>query len=253
MKIFNQENGLEKAYIQVGDLMALTKINVKAIPQTVMQKMLSSRELNEKDFVEFTSPEELNFFSVTDWIIDYRIASKQSREVTEGHIKLLITEINDITYSFADLAEQEIYLKEVLGNEYDMACHRLIQYKQMLDIKDNKEQLTLPLVPDSDSKTIRISTDNVDYSVQRSLSNNRLMFSRADGEKLKERDTAVANICLKIAELHLADTKGEVGEYLGNENFSQKSPDGKYIVSDYNGIIKTTERGNVKVKEKNNN
>ena len=44
MKIFNQENGLEKAYVQVGDLMTLTKINVKAIPQTVMQKILSSRK-----------------------------------------------------------------------------------------------------------------------------------------------------------------------------------------------------------------
>ena len=252
MKIFNQENGIEKVYVQVGDLAILAKINAKTVPQTIMQKTLDNMEMSEKDFIEFTSPEELDFFSATDWIIDYRIASKQPREITEGHTKLLATEISDISYSLDDLAEQEGYLKEVLNCEYEIAYRKLIQYQEIIDIKDQKEELSP--VPDPDSKKIKISTDTTEYIIQRSIDSSKLMLSRVDGKKLSESDNSMismASACLELAKLHLSDTKGEIR--LGNESFTNTSPDGRYLIAEDNNAKKLSAKENVKVKEKNSN
>ena len=78
MKIFNVENGVKKVYVQMNDIMMLTHSDI-SIPASIIEKVFSDvvivNDSNRMNFVEFTQPNEVEYFDYLDWIIDY----KQSR------------------------------------------------------------------------------------------------------------------------------------------------------------------------------
>jgi hypothetical protein len=86
MKIFNNENGLRKVYVQMNDIMRLNQTD-ETIPTSIYEKFFTGifivDESNRMDFVEFSQPEEIEFFESMDWIVDY----KQIRDLSKKGIK----------------------------------------------------------------------------------------------------------------------------------------------------------------------
>lgn len=78
MKIFNVENGKEKVYVQMEDLMFLVHYDLNTgIPASIFDKVFSGGALfvsdhNRFEFVSFDEEHEIAFFKKLDWMVDYK-------------------------------------------------------------------------------------------------------------------------------------------------------------------------------------
>ena len=70
MRIFNIENGTEKVYLQVKDILLLK--NYEFEKPEFIDRLVISEDLDENDFVEFNKQEEVSFFRSLDWFVDFR-------------------------------------------------------------------------------------------------------------------------------------------------------------------------------------
>ena len=81
MKIFNKENGVEKVYVQIDDILTLYKTE-QYMPISIFDKVFSSEltinENNRYDFIEFYDKDEIEFFKAIDWIVDSKKLNKKS-------------------------------------------------------------------------------------------------------------------------------------------------------------------------------
>ena len=81
MKFFNKENGVEKMYVQLDDLLTLYKTE-QYIPISVFDKFflgkITINEYNKFDFIEFYDKDEIEFFKAIDWIVDGKQLNKKN-------------------------------------------------------------------------------------------------------------------------------------------------------------------------------
>ncbi len=76
MKIFNEENGVKKVYVQVNDISVIQEYE-EDMPLYVYDIVLNHEETTiDKNygmgFLEFSRPEEIEYFANCDWILDYK-------------------------------------------------------------------------------------------------------------------------------------------------------------------------------------
>lgn len=83
MKIFNVENGKEKIYVQLNDLIFINKAEIQ-MPTSIYMKVFSNNffilNKNKTEFVSFDEPNEIEYFKGLDFILDYDSYKKLSLE-----------------------------------------------------------------------------------------------------------------------------------------------------------------------------
>lgn len=190
MKIFNEENGVKKVYVQINDIMTLINTDL-SIPGSVFEKVFSDffivNDSNRMDFVEFDKPNEIKYFESLDWIVDY----KEIRDLTEEEIKNKVQDITSkvkrITNRYNSMSENQKYRNHSLVQKHELLDHKINNLVEVLCVKQGLEQIPFPIVPDSDGFSFK-GAENSKYEIRDSLDPNKILLYRKDGKKLSNED-----------------------------------------------------------------
>ena len=197
MKVFNEENGKEKVYVQLNDIMVLTNTN-KPIPASIIDKVFGREMLivdddNRDDFIEFEDPKEIEFFRSIDWIIDY----KKYRNLSEEELKLLIKEnikeANEIATKYNSLSHEEKERNINLYERYNTLSLQNEDINKVYLMKAGKYQPIFPVVPDSNGFSLGCDDPNLPYKFSASLDPNKYLLYRTDEKEIHENDEIPGN------------------------------------------------------------
>ena len=108
MKIFTNN----KAYIQKKDLAYFMRgAEGILVPASIIDKVFGQvfivTDENRYEFVEFSSPEEIEFFKKCDWMVDYNLFDSMTEEEIIEYGYQINAERNKIATSFNELSEEE--------------------------------------------------------------------------------------------------------------------------------------------------
>ena len=162
MKIFNIENGKEKVYIQVSDLITFTRID-RPIPASIYLKAMDYKFQSNKDkynFIEYTEPEEVEFFKTFDYIVDYKEVKYKSIKELQALAKIANDDANEIADLWNELTDEEKRLNKGFTNKYTLLHHKIQDYAFVLWNKQRHIKLNMPIVPDSDAEVVFESNED---------------------------------------------------------------------------------------------
>ena len=108
MKIFVNN----KVYVQKNDLAYLMRgAEGISIPSSIINKVFGKvfivTDENRYEFVEFSSPEEIDFFKKCDWMVDYNLFDGMTENQIVEYGYQINAERNKIATSFNELSEGE--------------------------------------------------------------------------------------------------------------------------------------------------
>lgn len=231
MKIFNKENGKEKVYIQVSDFTTFTKVD-RPIPAGIYWKAMNYKFQSNDDkynFIEYSDPEEVEFFKNFDYIVDYKEVKDKDIKELQALAKIANDEANEISDLWNELTPEEKKLNVALSNKYMLLHHKIQDYAFVLWNKQRHIKLNMPLVPDSDS-TLIINNDNC--NIQSSLEPNILLYYRKDGDNLSDNDINMDLVNSAIATQVLLNEQDN--EYFRDYRINKRmSEDNKYYIVEF--------------------
>lgn len=180
MKIFNIENKKEKVYVRIVDLFYL--LEQDDIPYSIYYK-LDTMDLtccDENEFIEFSEPQEIEFFRQLDWLIDYNKYIKLNKYEIIAERQLIIDELK-ISGDFLDEVKEttKTYYNGLL-NKCEQSGLKLESLDQILAIKKGVSSIHLPLVADSDSLIFSDETD--EYRITKTLDHYKLLVFRKENK-----------------------------------------------------------------------
>ena len=108
MKVFANN----KVYIQKNDLAYFMRgAEGVSVPSSIIDKVFGQvfivTDENRYEFVEFSSPEEIEFFKKCDWMVDYNLFDSMTEEEIIEYGCQINAERNKIATSFNELSEEE--------------------------------------------------------------------------------------------------------------------------------------------------
>ena len=190
MKIFNVENGVNKVYVQMNDMMMLAHSDI-SIPTSIFEKVFSDvvvvNNSNRMDFVEFTQPNEVEFFESLDWIVDYKQIRYLSEEEIKEKVQEIANEMNEIANRFNSMTDEEKRDNQSLIQRHELLDYKMKYLAEILWVKQGRKQMPFPVVPDSDGFSFA-GDDNCEYEIRASLDPNKILLFRKDGKKLSNDD-----------------------------------------------------------------
>ena len=191
MKIFNIENDIKKVYVQKKDLIMLIFCTDLPIPISISIDFLKE-DINPMDFVEFTQPDEIDFFKKLDWIIDY----KQIRNLSEEEIKEkkqeIIHEMIENATKFNSIPANKSYNQSIIQKQ-ELLDYKIKHLSNVLSDIQNNKQLPIPDVPDSDGFSYE-DKDDPSYEVRSSLNPNKILFFRKDRKNISNETVSFSFI-----------------------------------------------------------
>lgn len=235
MKIFNVENGVKKVYVQMNDIMMLTHSDI-SIPASIFEKVFGDvvivNDSNRMDFVEFTQPNEVEYFDSLDWIVDY----KQIRYLSKEEI---MEKRQEIANEMSEIAHRSISMPDENDKDYQSLIQRLeiLEYKikslaEILWVKQGHKQMPFPVVPDSDGFSF-VGDDNCEYEIRASLDPNKILLFRKDGKKLSNDDRipqGLLQMGMSIAIMERNEKNAFAGDY---EMSNSLTEDNQYFVTEF--------------------
>ena len=101
-----------KVYVQKNDLAYFMRgTEGISIPSSIIDKVFGQvfivTDENRYEFVEFSSPEEIDFFKKCDWMVDYNLFDGMTENQIVEYGCQINAEINKIATSFNELPEKE--------------------------------------------------------------------------------------------------------------------------------------------------
>jgi len=101
-----------KVYVQKNDLAYFMRgTEGISIPSSIINKVFGQvfivTDENRYEFVEFSSPEEIDFFKKCDWIVDYNLFDGMTENQIVEYGCQINAERNKIATSFNELPEEE--------------------------------------------------------------------------------------------------------------------------------------------------
>lgn len=211
MKIFNIENGCEKVYVQVEDLIMLNQ-NHASCPSTIYDKMSDYRDWfiepsYKKNYITFDMEEELAYFKKAEWILDYKELRNLSLEELEQRLQEI--EMNLTFLHGVHVADSTTKLRVLLTIE-------MLQYKRdcligYIEARKTGGILYLPVVPDSDGFFYE-QYDTSKFFIKASITPYDLMVLRRDGNSLMESDMIPESL-IKEAIQSFSETYEEIESY----------------------------------------
>ena len=232
MKIFNEEKGTKKVYVQLNDIATLLQ-SYTQIPSYINERITNDNivitDNNLMDFIEFSDPKEIEFFESVDWIIDY----KELRDLSESEFKKkkddIADEMNRIMEGFSVLSDEE---KGRLITVYNLLNYKLMYMCEIERVKKGTYKMPFPVVPDSDGFSF-IGDKDFEYTIKASLDPNKILLFRKDGEKLSPHEqipVGFIQMGMTIAMMEKKDSNVFSGTFEVSHSLSE---DNQYFVTEF--------------------
>ena len=132
MKIFNEENGVKKVYVQVNDLSTIQEFD-EDVPLYMYDVVYGNEDAtidknHGMSFLSFERPEEVEYFKNCDWIFDYKQYRDFSVSQLQDEKEKIQTEIDGIFDSLAGLS-----IEERKAKKQELARIYLLTYKSKIN------------------------------------------------------------------------------------------------------------------------
>ncbi len=235
MKIFNVENGVKKVYVQMNDIMMLTHSD-KPIPASIFEKVFSDvvivNDSNRMDFVEFTQPNEIEYFDFLDWIVDYKQTRYLSKEDIMEKRKEIANEMSEIAHKSISITDENYKDNQSLIKRLELLDYKMKSLGEILWVKQGHKQMPFPVVPDSDGFSF-VGDDNCEYEIRASLDPNKILLFRKDGKKLSNDDRipqGFLQMGMSIAIMERNEKNAFTGDY---EMSNSLTEDNQYFVTEF--------------------
>ena len=234
MKIFNEENGTKKVYVQMKDIMILTKTGIQT-PTSVYEKYCDNSNLeklnNQDEFLEFTQPEEINFFESLEWIIDYKKFRFLSDEKIKEQEKVLADEINK-SYSDNRFTNPGQTNKKYLVQKTILLKYAIQSLEELLMFRKGQKQMPFPIVPDSEGFSL-IGHDTYEHKIKGSLDPNKILLFRKDGKELSIHESISREFLQMGITLAIMD-RNQKKIFIGNyATHNSLSSDNHYFIVEF--------------------
>lgn len=245
MKIFNEENGIEKAYVQLNDIARLLDFG-EAIPVSIMKRFFYSifivNDDNRYTFEEFTEPNEIEFFKELDWVADY----KKYRDMSEKEIMdqgyALGEEMNNVAKEHNDsvgkLTDEELVALEL---KHEALEHKMLSIRDILWIKQGHLNVPIPEVPDVDGFTLTGDSDEFPYVARQGLNPIQFLISRKDGKDLNFSEVIPMGFLQSAQALSITENTNK-NEFFGDFESTNKLSEDKKSLIVTNRIITPEEK-----------
>ena len=190
MKIINVEKNKEKVYVQKNDLGKLFDSDID-IPASIFMKSFDKNIIiddnNRFEYILFDKKEEIEFFKSLDWIVDYKELIKLTEEEIKNIMNEISNEIDEIADKYNSMGEIEKEDNISLYKKCDLLTFKLKSINEILLFKQNKKEIELPLVPNSDG--FSFADDNeCEYEIRESLDPTKNLLFRKDGKPLSNNE-----------------------------------------------------------------
>ena len=235
MKIFNEENGVKKVYVQMNDLMTLINTD-QSIPSSVFEKVFSDvvivNDSNRMDFVEFDKPNDIKYFESIDWIVDYKEIRDLSEEEIKNRGKEIASEMNRIAERYNSLSDDQKYHNQSLIQKHELLDYKMKYLAEILWVKQGHKQMPFPVVPDSDGFSF-VGDAASEYEIRGSLDPYKILLFRKDGKELSSEERipqGFLQMGMSIAIMDLNHYKTFAGGY---ETSNSLSEDKKYLITEF--------------------
>lgn len=146
MKVF--ANG--KVYVQNNDLQYLLRAcDGISIPSSIINKVFGDvfivTDDNRYEFVEFSNPEDVDFFRSCDWIIDYHAFDGMTEEEIINYGSQINDKRNELAEKFNNLPEKEQEkLYEQVSSEVMMLDYKIYSIRDLVWHRQGHLKFTVP-------------------------------------------------------------------------------------------------------------
>ena len=155
MKLFANN----KVYVQKNDLAYFMRgAEGVSIPSSIINKVFGQifivTDDNRYDFVEFSSPEEIEFFKKCDWMVDYNLFDGMTEEEIMEYGCQINTERNKIATSFNELSEAEREKQYMqVSTKIELLEFKMLSVRDILWHKQGYLKFPLPIGTNIDNLT----------------------------------------------------------------------------------------------------
>lgn len=187
MKIFNVENGKEKVYVQMEDIMLLMHYDLNTgIPASIFDKLFSSGAVfvsdhNRFEFVSFDEENEIEFFRNIDWIVDYKEYRTRSFDEMVQAGEDIHSERKDIADRYNAMDEIDRKNNQQLRTQFDLLEEKFKFLPQIVFVNQGHVTMPFPNVVDSDG--FDCGSDET-FDIKSSIDPNKVIISRKDGQPI---------------------------------------------------------------------
>lgn len=141
MKIINGE----KVYVQKNDI----NQSDLPIPASIFMKVFGNGiviidDSNRYEFVEFTTPEEIEFFKSLDWMIDYNEVKDLSEEETIELGQSIAQEKNEIAQKFNSMNPDDRKKNMNMVSQCELLDFKMYSLRDVLWFKQGHISMELP-------------------------------------------------------------------------------------------------------------
>lgn len=240
MKIFNEENGVKKVYVQLNDIMMMMHLD-SLIPSEVFDKVFSDvfivTDENRFEFKEFVEPGTVEFFEGCDWIPDFKQYKNMSFEEFVNDGQEMADEQNEIADKWNAMNVNQRKNNQKLLTRYERLEHKLKSCGEILHTKRGLRVMPFPVVPDSDG--FKVNNDDCIYMAQQGLNPLQVLVFRKDGKAMDRKNEILPVGLIQAAESILINDNLEHNEYFDEiESTRSLSEDNKYFIMTFKIIPK---------------
>lgn len=144
MKIFANN----KVYVQKNDLTYLLH-NAKEIPASIFEKVFNGifivTDDNRYEFIEFSKPEEIEFFKKNEWMVDYNSLDGMTEEQIIEYGIQINKKRNKIAESFNKLSKKEREKQyDEISSQIDLLEFQIMSVRDILWHKQGNLKFDLP-------------------------------------------------------------------------------------------------------------
>lgn len=229
MKITNKINGKEKIYVQKKDIIAICQLNLPVLESIIKMSPIDNfLSGDENDFMEFSKKEEIEYFKLLDFIIDYKKNIKSSPETITKEIHSLIQDERALSRKLKRMTRPERKKNKVLSDRLQMTTHKIGDMIQILQEIEGLNTLNLPLIPDDNSPSYIEDPKSI-YELRDSLDKSSKILYRKDDLMLTPYDRRIKNKVEKVILESISNQaqEGIIKEFKITSNLSK---DNQYLI-----------------------
>lgn len=228
MKIFNEENGIKKVYVQLCDIGMLLHSD-EVVPLSVYKCLKDIRCINEYNrflFVEFTDNNEIEFFKSISWILDFKKYKNLTENKLLDRLQLVEEKMEDIAREYKKQAINEGIRNDELMLKYDCIEYMGATIYNILSWKKGLIDIPFPEVVDNDASYV-IPNDEIPFRAYQGINPCQLIIGRTDGLEMIKEKGIIPEMFFQAAEVMIIENNMENNEFFKIGDVRRKLSDDK--------------------------
>lgn len=138
----------DKVYVQKNDIAYLNQTDLP-IPASIFMKVFGAGiviidDRNRYEFIEFTEPEEMEFFKKLDWMIDYNKVKDMSEDELIELGKSMAEKSNEIAEKYNAMSQEKRKQNQNLVVEHELLEFKMHSLKDIIYFKRGELKIKLP-------------------------------------------------------------------------------------------------------------